>query len=361
MLLEDTLGAGRLISQQERAEVRAIHQSLSRSLCGLSCESLTDTTDDSPRPCLAPRRMRRSGRLAARAAGASTLPAPPAKRCKTTTTLVKSDSLPKTTRSSKAKPDKLKQPHGNQKKKKIPPTAVQGEDSLPRTREQYLLGAGSKAVIGIDEAGRGPLAGPVVAAACAVEPWAQFDGINDSKQVKEDSREAVFEKLTASGSGVRWAVATVDARRIDEINILQATMEAMQLATRAALGEEVSSKGAEVQSGGKSLTADASQCHALVDGNRVPKEMPCEAEYMIKGDGKEFVIAAASIIAKVTRDRIMHAHHETWPQYNFAKHKGYPTSEHMAAVSKYGATPQHRLTFAPLKHMSDKQLKYKPA
>lgn len=232
--------------------------------------------------------------------------------------------------------------------------------SLPRLREQKLLGnSAALNVIGIDEAGRGPLAGPVVAAACTVNPEVCIDGINDSKQVSESEREGLFTKLTAPESGVRWAVAIVDSKRIDEINILQATLEGMRASARALIsGKGFRSKGLETRCGGD--CSQLTDCHAIIDGNRVPEDMPCASEFMVKGDSKEFVIAAASIIAKVTRDRIMLSFHEQWPEYNFKQHKGYPTGQHMAAVATHGACPQHRLTFAPLKHMTKTQLKYKP-
>jgi ribonuclease HII len=220
-------------------------------------------------------------------------------------------------------------------------------------------------ILGIDEAGRGPLAGPVVAAAII----APFDlaGVVDSKKVtKEDDREALYEQLIAM-KDVRWAVSVIDAARIDEINILQATLEGMRLATTALidptklsvrvapeasveeLGCYVVCPSSSSSSKAKKTTAD--EYYALVDGNKIPKEMLCPAESMVKGDSKEFSIAAASILAKVTRDRLMHAYDPLYPQYNLKQHKGYPTAAHMQAVKEHGASPIHRRTFAPLKHM----------
>jgi ribonuclease HII len=98
-------------------------------------------------------------------------------------------------------------------------------------------------------------------------------------------------------------------------------------------------------------TAGSSSFYALIDGNKIPKDMPCPAEAVVKGDGKEFMIAAASILAKVTRDRLMHAYDKEYPDYHLKRHKGYPTADHMKAVAKLGASPIHRRTFAPLKHM----------
>ena len=196
---------------------------------------------------------------------------------------------------------------------------------------------------------------------------------------KEKERERLYEEIVAA-PGVRWAAAVVDAPRIDEINILQATMEAMKMATTAIMDPpkgkgcikeaSVDRTGCYVvcganDGGGKAIeSADAAAAalgagedmddsyYALIDGNRVPKEMPCEAEPMVKGDSREYCIGAASLIAKVTRDRLMHAYDKLYPEYNLQQHKGYPTAAHMSAVFKHGASPIHRRTFAPLKHMS---------
>ena len=244
---------------------------------------------------------------------------------------------------------------------------------LPRTREQSLQKSfdnDNLMVIGVDEAGRGPLAGPVCAAAALLP--VDIPGITDSKKItKEEERERLYEEIVAA-PGVRWAAAVIDAQRIDEINILQATMEAMKMATNAVMSPpkpkecikeaSVDRMGCYVICGandekGKAIeAADAADIadsyYALIDGNRVPKEMPCEAEPMVKGDGREYCIGAASLIAKVTRDRLMHAYDELYPEYNLKQHKGYPTAAHMSAVYKHGASPIHRRTFAPLKHMS---------
>jgi ribonuclease HII len=248
---------------------------------------------------------------------------------------------------------------------------------LPRTREDTLKMNRPEFtwVMGIDEAGRGPLAGPVVAAAAIVPT--EIDGITDSKKITcEDAREALYEQIVCS-PGVSWAVAVVDAAAIDDINILQATMQAMSMAASAlvinspeaeAKWDEstkhpvcASRKGCYVTCGGKRLKPAATSSiigkavvpsyYALVDGNRLPKDLPCEGEAIVKGDSKEYSIAAASILAKVSRDRLMHAYHELYPDYNLSQHKGYPTKDHMTAVFKFGACPIHRRTFAPLKHM----------
>ncbi|KAL3800004.1 hypothetical protein ACHAWO_004682 [Cyclotella atomus] len=243
---------------------------------------------------------------------------------------------------------------------------------LPRTREMQLKTSDMNlTVLGVDEAGRGPLAGPVVAAAAIVP--INISGVIDSKKItKEEEREQLYEAIVAS-PGVRYAVAVVSAQRIDEINILQATLEGMRIATEAVMkldqeggdivGEvnnhasadrtEISyvitgSTQANGEVGNQSKT---NNYYALIDGNKVPKEMPCPAESMIQGDGREFAIAAASILAKVTRDRLMHEYDKKYPEYELSRHKGYPTAAHMAIVKKIGASPIHRRTFAPLKYM----------
>ncbi|GFH51808.1 ribonuclease HII [Chaetoceros tenuissimus] len=266
---------------------------------------------------------------------------------------------------------------------------------LPRTREETLLekykndscSKNMLYVMGIDEAGRGPLAGPVVAAAAIIPT--DIEGITDSKKLtKEEVREELYEKIVTSPNA-RWAVAIGDAKRIDEINILQTTLECMRNAARVLMGlgtsendlngevdaatiyrkeHEISSeltgcyvvcgindeKGKPLFSDHKTQEGDSGDCqyHALVDGNRVPKEMPCEAEAMVKGDSKEYAIGAASIIAKVSRDRLMHEYDKLYPEYDLKQHKGYPTAAHMKKVYQFGASKIHRRTFAPLKHMT---------
>lgn len=192
---------------------------------------------------------------------------------------------------------------------------------------------GFDAVAGVDEAGRGPLAGPVVAAACVVASDVRIEGIHDSKLLTEPERELLYDALVAH-PGVSWAVSVIDHDVIDEINILQATMRAMERAVA-------------------SLPSPPQL--VLVDGPRVPAGLASDealtAEPVVKGDSKSYSIAAASVIAKVTRDRIMMKVHAEYPQYGFAQHKGYPTRDHVAAVHRHGPCPIHRRTFAPIKHM----------
>ncbi|KAL3792937.1 hypothetical protein ACHAW5_006844 [Stephanodiscus triporus] len=256
---------------------------------------------------------------------------------------------------------------------KTPPLApsVDNVHCLPRTRELQLLAAPivpdtNLAVIGVDEAGRGPLAGPVVAAAAIVP--ATIAGIIDSKKItKEDERERIYEELIRS-PGIRYAVAVISAKRIDEVNILQATLEGMRMAVAGVMNID---REIQVEKGNDSNVASAERndssyvitggspkrevpneiYYALIDGNKVPKEMPCQCESLVKGDGREYSIGAASILAKVTRDRLMHEYDKMYPKYNLSQHKGYPTAAHMSAVGKFGASPIHRRTFAPLKHM----------
>jgi ribonuclease HII len=230
--------------------------------------------------------------------------------------------------------------------------ASSGANCLPRTREMQLQSTKDDLlVIGVDEAGRGPLAGPVVAAAAIIPT--NITGVVDSKKItKEDERERLYEAIIAS-PGVQYAVAVVSAQRIDEINILQATLEGMKMATVAVM--EMGKKNYEGSAANNVASAERTEIsyviagstnkfeddassnqnesnnyYTLIDGNKVPKDMPCPAESMVQGDGKEFAIAAASILAKVTRDRLMHEYDKKWPEYGLSKHKGYPTAAHVS-------------------------------
>lgn len=179
-------------------------------------------------------------------------------------------------------------------------------------------------VCGIDEAGRGPLAGPVVAAAVILDPERPIVGLNDSKKLSEKKRDALAEIIRERA--LAWAVAEATVEEIDRLNILQATMLAMQ---RAVAALQVSAES------------------ALVDGNRCPKlDIPCEA--VVKGDGKIASIAAASILAKTVRDAGMLVLHGQYPQYGFDRHMGYPTAAHFAALEEHGASPVHRRSFGPV-------------
>jgi ribonuclease HII len=193
-------------------------------------------------------------------------------------------------------------------------------------------------VAGVDEAGRGPLAGPVVAAAAILPPrWAQsglpaeLAGLNDSKQLTEPQRERYFEFLTRCAE-VEFAIAAVDAGVIDEINILQATHRAMNDAL------------AQLQ---------PLPPHALVDGRPV-KTLRVPQTAIVKGDARSYSIAAASVLAKVTRDRRMRAYAVRFPEYGFEQHKGYGTAQHLAAIARHGACAIHRRSFAPIKQPEPK-------
>lgn len=207
---------------------------------------------------------------------------------------------------------------------------------LSRAAEQRFCSVHPN-VMGIDEAGRGPLAGPVVTAACYVTNGVFIEGIKDSKQTSEEEREHMYEILVRHPD-VHWAATVVSHTEIDEVNILQATMNGMQRSAESLLKKISTTKPAVKGS-----------FIALVDGNRVPKDMPVEAEYVIKGDGSIFSIAAASIIAKVTRDRIMVELDKEFPQYNLAQHKGYPTFEHRSLLMKHGPCRIHRTSYAPVR------------
>jgi ribonuclease HII len=188
-------------------------------------------------------------------------------------------------------------------------------------------------VAGVDEAGRGPLAGPVVAVA-AILPmqWvesglpSELEGLNDSKQLTGIQREKFFAFLTSCGE-VKFAIAQTDAAQIDEINILQATHRAMNDAL---------------------VQLQPAAEHILVDGCAV-KTMRVPQTAIVKGDARSYSIAAASVLAKVTRDRLMLEFHRQWPDYGFSEHKGYGTAQHLAAIAAHGPCPIHRRSFAPLK------------
>ena len=199
--------------------------------------------------------------------------------------------------------------------------------------ERALWSQSVARVAGVDEAGRGPLAGPVVAAAAILPPrWAQsglpaeLAGLNDSKQLTEAQREKYFAFLTRCAE-VEFAIAAVDAGVIDEINILQATHRAMNDAL---------------------ARLNPLPPHALVDGRPV-KTLRVPQTAIVKGDARSYSIAAASVLAKVTRDRRMREYAVQFPEYGFAEHKGYGTAQHLAAIAKFGACAIHRKTFAPLK------------
>ncbi len=176
-------------------------------------------------------------------------------------------------------------------------------------------------ICGVDEAGRGPLAGPVYAAAVILPQDLVIDGLNDSKKLSEKKRELLYDKVIENA--IAWSVGVATEQEIDEVNILQATYLAMRRAV----------EGLEVKAG-----------YALVDGNRMPP-LSIDGETVIKGDALSMSIAAASIIAKVSRDRFMLEIDEKYPEYQFSKHKGYGTALHYEMIEKYGVSPVHRRSF----------------
>ncbi|GBD90370.1 ribonuclease HII [bacterium BMS3Abin04] len=176
-------------------------------------------------------------------------------------------------------------------------------------------------IAGVDEAGRGPLAGPVVAAAVIFDDETVIDGINDSKKLTEKKREELFELIV--NQSLSYGIGIIDQKEIDEINILQAALKAMKAAVN---------------------NLNIKPQLILIDGNKTfNSDIPCKA--IVKGDGKSFSIAAASIIAKVTRDRLMINAAKNFPNYLWEKNKGYGTKQHIEAIKKYGLTPLHRKTF----------------
>lgn len=183
-------------------------------------------------------------------------------------------------------------------------------------------------VVGVDEAGRGPLAGPVVAGACILPEGVELPDVNDSKKLSEKRREAAYDRILAVAVG--WGVGIVSHARIDSINIRNATFEAMDQAARAA------------------MQMAAERCQEpvwLVDGNAAVPQWKGAQRTVIGGDRKVLSIAAASILAKVTRDRMMVEYDRIYPGYGFAKHKGYAAKEHFAALDELGPSPIHRITF----------------
>lgn len=188
---------------------------------------------------------------------------------------------------------------------------------------------GYQQIAGVDEAGRGPLAGPVVAAACIIPEGLFFEGINDSKQLTDAQRRKLFDQIVKA-EGVKFGVAIVTAFVIDTINILQATIKAMLDAV-----------------------AQIEPDYLLVDGLQLPHpNLP--SLKIIKGDARSQSIAAASVLAKVTRDNLMLDYHKQWPDYGFESHKGYGTKRHIQALTALGPCEIHRMSFEPIKSMNTK-------
>jgi ribonuclease HII len=194
-----------------------------------------------------------------------------------------------------------------------------------------------KLICGVDEAGRGPLAGAVYAAAVVLNPNRPISGLADSKKLTEKKRDALA--IEIKQSALAWAIASSSVEEIDEINILQASLLAMERAV-SALQKSFN------------ITPD----YVLVDGNQRPKvDLPCEA--IVKGDSKVAAISAASILAKTARDADLYRLDNDYPQYAFAKHKGYPTALHLALLNQHGVSPVHRLSYKPVKNLLINQTK----
>lgn len=187
--------------------------------------------------------------------------------------------------------------------------------------ENLAYEKGYKYVCGVDEAGRGPLAGPVCAAAVILPPGLILEGVNDSKKLTEKKREKLYDVII--DNALAYSIAYASVEEIEEINILNATMNAMKRAVE-----------------GLQIPAD----FAYIDGNRTPElNIPCE--YIIKGDARSMSVAAASILAKVSRDRLLLEYAKEYPQYCFEKHKGYGTKLHTDMIKEYGPCPVHRMSF----------------
>lgn len=185
----------------------------------------------------------------------------------------------------------------------------------------------AKLIAGVDEVGRGPLVGAVVTAAVILDPNNPIEGLTDSKKLSDKKRAVLFEEIKQKA--LAWSLGRAEPEEIDDINILSATMLAMERAVA-----------------GLNIKPD----FVLIDGNRVPKGLEIPAQAVVKGDLRVAEISAASILAKVVRDREMEELDAKYPQYGFAKHKGYPTKVHFEALAEHGAIPEHRKSFKPVKN-----------
>lgn len=190
-------------------------------------------------------------------------------------------------------------------------------------------------ICGVDEAGRGPLAGPVYAAAVILDPARPIAGLKDSKKLSAARREVLAEAIKANA--LAWAIAAADEEEIDHLNILHASMLAMRRAVLALVP-----------------AAEA----ALIDGNRCP-ELPIPARAIVKGDALEPAISAASILAKTERDKVLRALADKYPVYGFERHAGYPTAAHLEALERYGPCPAHRKSFGPVQRILQKTIDLK--
>lgn len=190
----------------------------------------------------------------------------------------------------------------------------------------FFVGKALMKIAGVDEAGRGPLVGSVVAAAVILDPDNPIEGLNDSKKLTEKKREKLF--IEIQEKALAWAIASASHEEIDQINILQASLLAMRRAVEAL-----------------KLQPE----HVLVDGNKIPQGLAMSCDAVVGGDALHAEISAASILAKVSRDREMVVLDQQYPHFGFAKHKGYPTKAHFEAIAEHGVIDQHRRSYAPVK------------
>jgi len=205
---------------------------------------------------------------------------------------------------------------------------------MPADSPFAIPGARPLRIAGIDEAGRGPLAGPVVVAAVVFPPGrTPINGLADSKQLLPERREELYPRIIERA--LAFHIVFIEVDEIDRLNIFHATMLGMRRALEGVMHV------AEL---------------ARIDGNALPRELPCQAEAIIGGDASDRSIMAASILAKVARDRHMRTLHAQWPAYGFDEHKGYSTPAHLAALAEYGPCPQHRRSFAPVRESLQREL-----
>ncbi len=204
------------------------------------------------------------------------------------------------------------------------------EVAAPPIRACHTTSNVMRIIAGVDEAGRGPLAGPLAVAAVILDPEHPIDGLDDSKKLSAGRREVLYAQIVAHARA--WSVVLIEVEEIDRLNIFQATMAGMSRALR-----------------GLHLPAQ----EAWIDGNQLPRDLPCPGRAIVGGDALEPAISAASIMAKVSRDRLMIALDATWPGYGFAAHKGYGTRMHLEALQRLGPCPQHRRSFAPVRLLLD--------
>ena len=196
--------------------------------------------------------------------------------------------------------------------------------NLKKVEEELYNEKGLKAIAGIDEAGRGPLAGPVVVACALMPKTSMIEGVNDSKKISEKKREQLYEQITSEA--ISYGIGIIDQKEIDEINIYEASKKSMMLA---------------IESCNHKID------HVLIDAMKLDLDIPSTS--IIKGDIKSISISAASVIAKVTRDKMMYELDNKYPMYGFANHKGYPTKKHIEAIHKYGLIDGYRKTYGPVK------------